>query len=321
MPPLFWTHFSPFPWTAFPLLCQIHLSPCSLQQPFPSLSLHPTPSNPQPLSSTLLCLAWLCWKLCWAQTLSYFRLLMRLGTPGGWMNFRFPGLHCRNTGSPLEGCFFSPLRQLRACFIGPEHPLEQQKCPFTWGFFIYSKDGSTMALPRQLQPAKAIWPKAEAGSARMVWESSIESLGICACGWSEEQLTDNWEELLRAFQGDAAANAIGKGGGSRLREEPFHKHRAWGGLSTSPSAQQMCGELGRATWARGAEQGMSHPRCHQERLSHTHTPWDSPVSPGWDSGEPKVPRFAHHLRRSVSLALHWGLGACRKSWCEMLWRC
>lgn len=83
-----------------------------------------------------------------------------------------------------------------------------------------------MALPRQLQPAKAIWPKAEAGSARMVWESSIESLGICACGWSEEQLTDNWEELLRAFQGDAAANAIGKGGGSRLREEPFHKHRA-----------------------------------------------------------------------------------------------
>lgn len=81
-------------------------------------------------------LVWLCWKLCWAQTQSYFRLLMGMGTPGGRMNFRFPGMHCRKAASPLEGCFFSPVRQLRVCCIVPEHPLEQQKCPFMWGLFI-----------------------------------------------------------------------------------------------------------------------------------------------------------------------------------------
>lgn len=47
---------------------------------------------------------------------------------------------------------------------------------------IYSGDGSTMALPSQPEPAKAIWTKAGAKSARIAWEMSIESLGIWVHG-------------------------------------------------------------------------------------------------------------------------------------------
>lgn len=89
------------------------------------------------------------------------------------MNFRFPGLDCRNTGPSLEGCFPSPLRQLRTYFTGPEHPSEQQKCPLILEFFSYSRDVSTMAVP-----AKAVWPKAEAKSTRISCERSTECLGI-----------------------------------------------------------------------------------------------------------------------------------------------
>lgn len=70
-----------------------------------------------------------------------------------------------------------------------------------------------MVLPSQLQPAKAVWPKAEARPARMAWERSVESLGIWAHGWSKEQRveqhTDNGEEAaarqLRVLQGDAVS--------------------------------------------------------------------------------------------------------------------
>ncbi|CAM9594702.1 unnamed protein product, partial [Bubo scandiacus] len=51
---------------------------------------------------------------------------------------------------------------------------------------IYSGAGSTMALPSQPEPAKAIWTKAGAKSARITWERSIESLGIWVHGWSED---------------------------------------------------------------------------------------------------------------------------------------
>jgi len=51
---------------------------------------------------------------------------------------------------------------------------------------IYSGNGSTMALPSQLEPEKAIWTKAGAKSARIAWERSIESLGIWVCGWSKD---------------------------------------------------------------------------------------------------------------------------------------
>lgn len=147
------------------------------------------------------------------------------------MNFRFPGLHCRNTGSPPEGCFFSPVRQLRMCFIGPEQPRSSRSINSCEGYlFIYSRNGSTMVLPSQLQPAKAIWPKAEARSARMAWERRIEALGIWARGWSREQHTDNQEEpaarsQLRDMMG-AAANGAGRGEGGTQREEPCHQHRA-----------------------------------------------------------------------------------------------
>lgn len=66
-----------------------------------------------------------------------------------------------------------------------------------------------MVLPSQLQPAKAIWPKAEARPARMAWERSIESLGIWARGWSKEQHmeqhTDHQE--LRVPQGHAGSSS------------------------------------------------------------------------------------------------------------------
>lgn len=70
-----------------------------------------------------------------------------------------------------------------------------------------------MVLLSQLQPAKAVWFKAEARSARMAWERISGSLGIWAHGWSKEQPveqhTDNWEEpagrQLRVLQGDAVS--------------------------------------------------------------------------------------------------------------------
>lgn len=43
---------------------------------------------------------------------------------------------------------------------------------------IYPGDGSTMALPSQLEPAKAIWTKAETKPARIAWKRSTESLGM-----------------------------------------------------------------------------------------------------------------------------------------------
>lgn len=57
-------------------------------------------------------------------------------------------------------------------------------CPCTRGLF-YCGDGSTVVLPSQLEPGKAIWTMAEAKPARTIWERSIESLSIWVCGRRE----------------------------------------------------------------------------------------------------------------------------------------
>lgn len=203
-----WTQSSPFHQAAFSLLHQIHLSIS-----FPLLRF---PSNTQLLCSMLVWLVWLCWKLCWAWTQPYFRLLIGLGTPGGRMNFMFPGLHCRSPVSPLEGSAFSPPTQLRTRFIGSDFLVDQQSvaklwvqktcwCPFTRGLFILK-----MAPPWHCQ---ANWSQQQQSGPRLeqnlpeshgtgvlnLWASgSMDGARTCcsqessraACGAGT---TDNWD--------------------------------------------------------------------------------------------------------------------------------
>lgn len=228
------------------------------------------------------------------------------------MNFRFPGVDCRNTGPSLEGCFPSPLRQLRTYFTGPEHPSEQQKCPLTLEFFNYSRDVSTMAVP-----AKAVWPKAEAKSTRISCERSTECLGIwlvdvarSSMGRSTQIIGWSWQPAQDA-PGRCCNKWNWKGCRWQKKGRAFSKTQSLRWPFHSPSAQQSYGELSRTARARGPEQGVSQPWCHKGE-AETHTPWDRPVSLGWDNVRPKLPPSAHNHRLSVSLDLHWGLRASRK---------
>lgn len=154
----------------------------SLQPSFPSL---PLPRIPHPLrhSTIIYILLWLiclCWRLCWAQAQSYFRLLMGLGTPGGRLNSTFPALPCRSTAS-----LFLPITVTSDTFhwywaLGKtaQHSTHVSMELFFHKREIYWGNGSTITLLSQLEPAMEIWAKAEAKCARTAWERSIESLGI-----------------------------------------------------------------------------------------------------------------------------------------------
>lgn len=149
------------------------------------------------------------------------------------------------------------------------------------------------------------------------------SLGIWACGWSREQHVEQHRysgepaaSQLRALQGDAVSWEQQQ---TELEEwqtkgRAFSQTQSLRWLFHFSSAQQKCGELSRAVCPEVLSEECHSLGVPKERLSPT-------LCHGLGCCEPKVPRSACHHRFSVPPGLLWGLRACRKNWCKMLWRC